>query len=150
MPSGKVHDAVNLALLPFAILTPEPFEPLMLTAGYLVGTLLLSPDLDLSSSRVAMRWGLLRAIWLPYAKVAAHRRISHVPIVGLTVRMTYICIFVGLVLALLTVCGIKIDLNPKGMLLRHAFSFALGMFIADTLHIALDVLVSSAKKLMSK
>lgn len=147
MPSGKAHEVFNLALLPVAILTPKPFEPFPLAAGYIVGTLFLSPDLDLSRSRAAMRWGLLRALWLPYARVATHRRISHVPIVGLILRTAYLGIIAGAIFALLVACGFNISLTLKGILLRHALSFFLGLLIADTLHIALDALSSLLKRL---
>ncbi len=150
MPSGKVHDAFNLALLPLAILTPKPLEPLPLAMGYIVGTMFFSPDLDLSKSRAAARWGLLRVLWLPYAKVAAHRRISHVPVLGLILRTAYLCILCMVVLIFLIACGVNIRLAFHGALPRHALSFIIGMLIADTLHIALDVLSSSLKRLMPK
>lgn len=149
MPSGKTHDVFNLALLPLTAFTPKPFEPLTLAAGYVIGTLLFSPDLDLKKSRVTMRWGLLRILWLPYAKVATHRRISHMPVVGLLLRTAYIGVIFVIMLLLLNSCGINIDLGFGGATSRHALSFAIGMLIADTLHITLDAIVSLFKRLTS-
>lgn len=70
MPSGRVHNLINLAVyagLSAAALyftqtqavVITPAQALTFTLGYGAGTLLLSPDLDLSQGQVdsKRRWG---------------------------------------------------------------------------------------------
>ena len=65
--------------------------------AFLVGGLLLSPDLD-TRSRPTRRWGPLRLLWWPYRKLLRHRSLlSHGPFLGTLGRVGYLG---GLVLVL--------------------------------------------------
>lgn len=95
MPSGRTHDRITLWTLPATALlvglaSRDPAQVLIFASGYLVGGLLLSPDLDIHS-RPYLRWGPLRWIWLPYRKVLHHRSmLSHGPLFGTLLRLLYL------------------------------------------------------------
>ena len=101
MASGQAHDrATWLVALPFGAL----WWPLLGFAGlvtaslaFLVGGLLLSPDLD-TRSNPSRRWGPLRWLWWPYRRLLRHRSLlSHSPLLGTSGRLLYLA---GLALVL--------------------------------------------------
>ena len=58
--------------------------------AFLLGGLWLSPDLDVRS-RALQRWGALRWIWWPYQRLVPHRSLlSHGPLIGTTLRLTWV------------------------------------------------------------
>jgi uncharacterized metal-binding protein len=109
MPSGRTHDRITLWSAPVGaalvwLATWDSTKTLIFVGGYLLGGLFLSPDLDIHS-RPYLRWGPLRWIWLPYRRGMHHRSmLSHGPIVGTTVRLLYLSLWVGLVGAIVLVC----------------------------------------------
>ena len=94
MASGSSHDRGTLWLaLPFGLLC-WPFLGWIGSASaalaFLVGGLLLSPDLD-TRSRPTRRWGPLRLLWWPYRKLLRHRSLlSHGPVLGTLGRLGYL------------------------------------------------------------
>ena len=101
MASGSNHDRGTWWLaLPFGLLC-WPFLGWIGSAtaalAFLVGGLLLSPDLD-TRSRPSRRWGPLQLLWWPYRKLLKHRSLfSHSPVLGTGGRLAYLA---GLALAL--------------------------------------------------
>lgn len=137
LPSGKVHEAVNLlALPPTLYMLPEPIFKVTFTAGYLVGTFWLTPDLDLATSRPTRRWGVLRLLWLPYTWLFSHRGLSHHPFLGALTRVLYLAALAGLVLWALDRLGYHWQFRFP---LSHSWlSFFSGLLLADFLHLLLD------------
>lgn len=94
MPSGKTHDALTfLFLVPVYaaayVVVREPVQPAVLTGGFLFGSLMFGPDLDIASSQYT-RWGTFRFLWLPYRKFFPHRsRWSHGLVFGTFIRVVY-------------------------------------------------------------
>ena len=93
MASGSSHDRATWVLaLPFGLLC----WPVLGWSGsataalaFLIGGLLLSPDLD-TRSRPTGRWGPLQLLWWPYRRVLRHRSLlSHGPVLGSLGRLTY-------------------------------------------------------------
>lgn len=74
--------------------------------GCLIGTVWLSPDLDLHHSKPSQRWGIFQPLWKKYAKKSKHRGLSHMPIIGNMTRVFYFLTrFLGLPLAgLIALC----------------------------------------------
>lgn len=109
MASGRSHDrATWLLALPFGALW-WPWLGLagVVAAGgaFLLGGLLLSPDLD-TRSNPTLRWGPLRLLWWPYRRLLRHRSLlSHSPLLGTAGRLSY------LAAVLLTACLL---LQPLG------------------------------------
>jgi uncharacterized metal-binding protein len=101
MASGRSHDRATWVLsLPFGLL----WWPLLGLAGvacaglaFLLGGLLLSPDLD-TRSNPTRRWGPLRLLWWPYRRLLRHRSVvSHSPVLGTLGRLLYLgALLIGL------------------------------------------------------
>ncbi len=106
MASGRRHDqATWLLALPVGLLA----WPWLGWGGtgttalaFLVGGLMLSPDLD-TRSRPTARWGVLAPLWWPYRRLMRHRSIvSHSPLLGTAGRLAYLAALalgLGLLLA---------------------------------------------------
>lgn len=109
MASGSNHDRATWWLaLPFGLLC-WPFLGLIGSAtaalAFLIGGLLLSPDLD-THSLPTQRWGPLRLLWWPYRKLLRHRSLlSHSPFLGTFGRLGYLGGLVLLLSGLLTPWG---------------------------------------------
>jgi uncharacterized metal-binding protein len=103
--SGRSHDRATWALaLPFGALW-WPWLGLggvaVAAMAFLLGGLLLSPDLD-TRSNATRRWGPLKLLWWPYRKLLSHRSLfSHTPLIGSAGRLLYLAAL-GLALCLLT------------------------------------------------
>jgi len=117
MASGSSHDRGTLWLaLPFGLLC-WPFLGWIGSASaalaFLVGGLLLSPDLD-TRSRPTRRWGPLRLLWWPYRKLLRHRSLlSHGPVLGTLGRLGYLGGLVLVLAGLLSPWGAP---SPVGLL----------------------------------
>lgn len=105
MSSGKVHDNVTAytghivwfvgVVTTCAEGSRDVLYPAAITAGYLIGGWLLSPDLDCypAVSNPLKRWGPFRWIWLPYRKLIKHRSwISHSYVIGVTLQLIYLAL----------------------------------------------------------
>ncbi|MBU6228471.1 MAG: DUF2227 family putative metal-binding protein [Cyanobacteria bacterium REEB459] len=132
MSSGQTHDRITLCSLPLVVLaTHRVVQSLWLTLwvalGFLIGGLMLGPDLDIHSVQYK-RWGWLRWIWLPYRGSLRHRSVwSHGPIIGTTVRVIYAAGWLAL--------GLVMVVDVLNGLQRTALSWAdletsLGSFIS--------------------
>ncbi|MGK7889214.1 MAG: metal-binding protein [Leptolyngbyaceae cyanobacterium] len=95
MPAGRIHDRITLWCLPGVVgasllRTGNTTLTLAVATGFLLGGLLLGPDLDTRSIHYK-RWGGLRWIWLPYRHYIRHRSpLSHGPVLGTMVRVCYL------------------------------------------------------------
>jgi uncharacterized metal-binding protein len=109
VPSGSVHNLINT--LSFVGLAGcygyahaagwvrlEPATLLTFSGGFVAGTFMLSPDLDLAEQNVDSKknWGILGFLWIPYGMMFSHRGLSHTWLVGPLTRLIYL----GLLLAL--------------------------------------------------
>jgi uncharacterized metal-binding protein len=151
MPSGRTHEAINLTLLglggAFYLAQggspEEPRAPAFLL-GYLAGTFLLSPDLDLAEKgvRAQGRWGVLGALWRPYGWLFRHRGLSHTWILGPLTRLGYLLLLLFLLYGLLkgvaAFMGASLALAlpplPKEVLLFGL----LGYYLSQWLHLVAD------------
>lgn len=115
VPSGRTHEAINLTFFSglaagyayarsqgivaeVDIINPPSVS--LFSLSYLVGTFLVTPDLDLAENSVRSKsnWGLLGLLWEPYGALFAHRGLSHTWFVGPLTRLVYMAV-VGLALA---------------------------------------------------
>ena len=133
-----------------AFLIADPSLSYYFAGGFIVATIFLSPDMDLMSSKPKKRWGWLAYLWYPYSYLSEHRGLSHIPVLGLTIRIVYIGIFAVIVLFALKWTGVwdfteKVKLKPAGVIF-----ILIGAYTADTLHIILDYIYSSIKRLKKK
>jgi uncharacterized metal-binding protein len=115
--SGRAHDrATWLLALPFGLLWAPALGPAGIGCaglGFLLGGLLLSPDLD-THSNATRRWGPLRLLWWPYRRGLAHRSLlSHSPLLGTAGRLAYLAFLALLAAALLAPLGLGVPAPPQ-------------------------------------
>lgn len=164
MPSGRTHDRITLWCLPlvsglvFRLTVSLPLT-LITSLGYLVGGLMLGPDLDIHSIQYK-RWGVFRWIWRPYQGSFKHRsRLSHGPIIGTLIRVAYLSVWLaifGLLLAELVNGSGSGQLTWRDLrygLMRSAYQYQwewvallVGLELGALLHSVSDWLVSHHKQ----
>jgi uncharacterized metal-binding protein len=66
----------------------------LFSLSYLIGTFLVTPDLDLAEQRVRSKsnWGLLGLLWVPYGALFSHRGLSHSWFLGPLTRLLYMVV----------------------------------------------------------
>jgi len=151
MPSGRTHEAINLTLLGLGGAlylaqggSPEEPRALAFLLGYLAGTFLLSPDLDLAEKgvRAQGRWGVLGALWRPYGWLFRHRGLSHTWILGPLTRLGYLLLLLFLLHGLLK--GVAASMGASLALAlpplpKEALLFGLlGYYLSQWLHLVAD------------
>ena len=105
MPSGHVHTMLNLGVLGvgaalsrwLGLNTRDVALPF--AAGYLFGTLLIMPDLDLAGQvrvRAQRNWGAWGVIWWPLGHVLTHRGVTHTFFRGPALLLGYLLVILGL------------------------------------------------------
>jgi uncharacterized metal-binding protein len=155
MPSGRVHLRIEALLLLLWLAAGGwlvqagrlPVEALVaFGAGYVLSMLLLSPDLDLATSRAFKRWGIFRVLWWPYAKLFRHRHASHHWFWGTATRLLYLSVLVLLVVgAVLIALGARVQVArlPRWPILAGA---AAGLYAPNLTHILADGLSTLARR----
>lgn len=98
-------------------------------AGILLGSWLLSPDLDMANTQPTKRWGVFQYFWRPYAWMFKHRGLSHGWITGPLSRLLYI----GTPIALAWWCA---ELEAPGAWLGFLL---LGVIVGNWVHLLGDL-----------
>jgi uncharacterized metal-binding protein len=137
MPDGRTHERTNLLLgaSAFSLLAWQKALPPELlfagAAGFMVGTFLVTPDMDQAGkggSRALRRWGPLALLWLPYGLIFKHRGLSHLWPLGALTRLLY----------LLLLASPLLGSKPDWLFTPPSLAFFAGFLLADLLHILLD------------
>lgn len=145
---GASHDRLGLTTTLGVVLLSYYFQvPVWaygaMASGVLVGTLWMSPDLDLKQSLPTKRWGPLKFLWRSYAKKMKHRGLSHVIILGNLHRIWYLLTRIwGLPLVLLVWVQVVFPWTTI-----HLLMFISGVEIYCVSHIFSDYFYSFLKKL---
>ena len=150
MPSGRTHLKIEMiglliGTIAVAVLVVEGRIDVWLggifLSAYLFSSLFLSPDLDLHNSRATKRWGIARALWLPYAWVFRHRAVSHHLLLGPLTRIAYLG---GILLLLLWVMSFLTGRSLRPALPSWSIFVAAicGLYLPNQIHIVVDRLVS--------
>lgn len=92
--SGKIHDKVNLVIMLGTLITGiiiKSDSTIITGLGIGLGTVWLSPDLDLAKSNPSNRLGLFKILLAPYRSICGHHRswVSHSPILSSLIRVAY-------------------------------------------------------------
>ena len=174
MPLARTHDLIGgiaaLIVFPASTLLIQRYslvgvetalrDGAIITGAHVFGTFLLSPDLD-TDSAIDNRWGIFKAIWLPYTLVVPHRAIwSHSGLSGL-LRVLYLAVMImGLLWALsgaLVLMGVsdpgyhRLFVNWLQQAVfdhpRIAALIAVGIVFSDLLHTIADHLSTEGKRL---
>lgn len=150
MASGEKHERINLtalAVMGGAWVAAEvsgvnvPTTPaLSFAATYLVGTLYVTPDMDLAEQartvRPKRRWGRFGALWVPYGLYFRHRGISHSYLVGPMTRIVYL----GVILALPLGVAFGIGLIPVAVVMNTPAMLGglAGFYVSQWMHLWAD------------
>jgi len=114
--------------------------------SYLLGTFLITPDLDLAEQQVRAKghWGWLGWLWVPYGWMFAHRGLSHTWLIGPLTRLLYLGA-VGLVVfwlcgAIMSYLGLDISLQAqlKAPPQEVFWALVLGYYTSQWLHLIAD------------
>lgn len=165
MANGKTHDRVNLIVGTVSSgvllgLGQNPYVTGSFAFGWLVSTLIFSPDSDLMPKA---RTGPLRFFLYPYSVFFKHRGLSHSFLFGTLTRFIYGFVMLGLLTYVLNEMG-KISVSPEDyfkflyswfgnfnydlvqyQMLSWLFG---GAFLADLCHVFTDVISSGLKKMI--
>ena len=141
MPEGKVHERFNLLLggafaLAGTAVGLDWGHPFCsgAAAGYLVGTFLVTPDVDhypRYRTRPVQGWGRLGFIWVFYGLLFRHRGLSHNWLLGPLTRVVYLSPLLLLLGLLLERLGL---MPPPGAL----WGGLAGYYLSQWLHLWLD------------
>lgn len=115
-------------------------------ASYLVGTFLVTPDLDLAnrSVRAKSNWGVFGWMWLPYGAVFRHRGLSHSWIVGPLTRIMYLIILGLALMELVSIAGgalgveLRFRTQLAGNWLPLLYGTLVGYYVSQWLHLLVD------------
>lgn len=148
MARGQDHDKVNSVVMLGVIVTgliTKSDSTIITGLGIGLGTLWLSPDLDLRKSNPSNRLGLFKELLGPYRALCGHHRsfLSHSPIVSSLVRVLYF-LSPFIVYCLLTENQVLLN---KVTLSSEFFYTLVGLEIATDLHLFLDWQSSFFKKI---
>jgi len=168
VPGYRAHDFLTIAtaaaLAPayYALAPrPDPWSAAILSGSCLLSGLLFSPDLDIAS-QPRRRWGHAGMMWCLYERAVPHRSwVSHSPLMGPLLRLTYFMVMVyALLWGLLWVAKewvMPLDRNGllrgwRGELVqfmhRHPEWFymaLLGYFLGALTHTVADVVWSAVR-----
>lgn len=139
---GYQHTALNMAvfapLAAFGVFLDREAAVAAFGAGYLIGTLLVTPDLDLRWNDAARRWGPLRFIWTPYHLFSRHRGMSHTYLLGPLTRLVYLGVWVLLALMAAGVLqrGPSVALSAGSWLI--VAQVTAGYFMSQWMHLMAD------------
>lgn len=130
-------------------------EIVAVDAGILISTLVLSPDMDLYTSRSMEDWGPLKIFWWPYARIVKHRDELHTPVLGTSVRWMYTFAILFLLITLNSYLsgrlGMKKPFSFTDLMqsaapyLGYLGALFIGANIADAVHFVLDVFTHGLK-----
>lgn len=162
MASGRTHETINLVALgaiaagyafgvsrglgpDIDLLAPPPTRFAFLLS-FLIGTFLVTPDLDLAENRVRAKnnWGLLGLLWVPYGSLFRHRGLSHSWFVGPLTRLAYMLLLLLALSGLLSLIGpafgyrFGFEATLVGNWQDMAFGALSGYYLSQWLHLIAD------------
>jgi uncharacterized metal-binding protein len=105
--------------------------------GFLIGTLWLSPDLDVKGSNPKRRWGPLRILWMPYAYAFSHRGISHGYVIGPLTRVGYLFVLL-LPLGMIDVVREGVTAAMNALPTEVWIAWLIGYYASCWLHLIVD------------
>lgn len=149
MPSGRTHTAINLTVLAAgsalasaaALPLPGRGDIAAFVVAFVVGTFLITPDLDLANGRVDARkhWGPLGWIWIPFGVMSRHRGLNHTYFIGPLLRVLYLGLVACAAYAAVTgVWPAAADWQPPPVATTTLACATAGYWVSQALHLIAD------------
>lgn len=114
--------------------------------GMVIGTLWITPDLDLTYNDARRNWGPLRWIWNPYASACRHRGINHTYVIGPIMRLLYLALWFAAPAYFLRTLLTRTGSWPELSVPLPPITFVLaGYFAAQWLHLLCDGITPFSK-----
>ncbi len=161
MPGVRTHDLIGTCAAPVlgvaVYQVTQSNEHVAIAIGaHMVGTFLMSPDLDIETSEPARRWGPLRWLWYPYGRIIPHRSIlSHSGLSAL-LRLAYLAVVVELALLAGAVLGLydwrEVHAHMGRWLAAHQAGVGcvlVGLVVSDMVHTVSDHISTAIKVRMN-
>lgn len=141
MPNDSTHRITNYLMLSIFILLNFYFNiekdyKLIITfvGSYILGTELLSPDLD-TRSKPGNRLGILS---YPIRKLSTHRGLGHNIFIGWFLRILYLILIGTVILFILYKLGYDLYWTLKYIDAKIMSAFLVGIFLSNAVHIITD------------
>lgn len=155
MPNDATHRIINyLALSIFIVinfyigLENNYFIIIIFMGSYILGTEILSPDLD-TDSKPGQRLGILS---FPIRKLSRHRGLGHNIFIGWLLKAIYILlilVIIGIILLMLAINSKVLPINSKVLPydiykildyidIKIIGAFLIGLFLSNGMHIIID------------
>ena len=123
-------------------------------AGIALATLVLSPDMDLFTSKSMDDWGILRIFWWPYARLVKHRDRLHTPLLGTLVRWLYLAAVLSIAIVPIAILLRRVGFHMTFQgetediiwYLGYLLDAFVGACLADAMHFVLDVSTTGLKR----
>ena len=141
MPAFKTHERINAIILCGIVVglvyyCIDMWYASAFIIAYLLGTFLITPDLDLDS-RIYKRWSVFKILWCPYKEVFKHRQTSHHIVFGPISLILYFATLIYIPIYIL-----KIDIPIP---INYIYIVIMGIFVAIELHIFTDFIFTLFK-----
>lgn len=159
MPGFVGHTAANTLVLAgtTAVMWSQGWsvgDIVAVDAGIAISTLILSPDMDLFTSKSMEDWGILRIFWWPYARIVKHRDRLHTPLLGTLVRWLYTIAVISIAVVPLAILARRMDLKVTfggdaediQWYLGYVLDLFVGANLADAMHFVLDEVTTGLKR----
>ena len=141
MPNDATHRIINYLMLSIFIVLnfyfdiEQDYKFIMIFMGsYILGTEVLSPDLDIRS-KPGDRLGFLS---YPIRKLSNHRGLGHNIFIGWILKALYVTLIMTIILVVIDKLGYNIYLILKYIDKRSIFAFLIGLFLSNAVHIMAD------------
>lgn len=143
----KGHDNTTLFLTPIVAITCYILTPLiptiLITTSFLFAGLMFNGDLDIHST-VYNRWLIFKYIWFPYRSLGHRSFITHGPIIGTTIRLLWLSIFILPIL--LQFYDYKTLITT--LLTYNTLYVIIGLELGAMSHSIMDVIYSTGKSII--
>lgn len=141
------HDKVSYFLIPIITITSYlllgPIPTLFITPSFAFASLLFNGDLDIHST-VYNRWLILKYIWYPYRYLNHRSFLTHGPIIGTSLRLLWLAIFILPIL--LQFYDYQTLINF--LLTKEARYTIIGLELGAMNHSLMDLLYSTGKSIV--
>lgn len=102
MPSGKVHRRQSLFMIPYVVIVALFYNNIIIVSVSIIFSfMLMNPDNDMDGTKSDRSFWLWDKFWNPYSWLFSHRGMSHWHIIGTLTRISYLCLGITILIAII-------------------------------------------------